>query len=213
MTAQHHYETMTSDAPPHNATKSIITITQATTPNDILTAKSLFTSYATWLNLDLTFQSFASELSSLPGPYAPPSGCLLLARDNSSLSTSPTTPITNTSTDDEVAKGEVLGCIAIRPLPLPLAHPNSPSSPPKTCEMKRFFVTPTGRGKGIGAALIKRACDEARGMGYATVKLDTLPEKMGRAVELYTRLGFVECERYYDTPIQGTLFLEKDLRG
>lgn len=114
---------------------------------------------------------------------------------------------------DEQADGEVLGCIAIRPLALPPGLTNSPSSSPKTCEMKRLFVTPAGRGKGVGATLIKRACDEAKEMGYATVKLDTLPEKMSRAVELYTRLGFVECERYYDTPIQGTLFLEKDLRG
>jgi hypothetical protein len=40
-------------------------IRQVTTPDDLSSIRTLFTSYATWLDLDLTFQNFASELASL----------------------------------------------------------------------------------------------------------------------------------------------------
>jgi hypothetical protein len=35
---------------------------------------------------------------------------------------------------------------------------------------------------------------------------------MAGARALYRGLGFVEVERYYDTPIEGTMFLGLDLR-
>jgi len=68
-------------------------ICQATTPDQIAAIRALFQEYAAWLRVDLCFQSFAEELASLPGAYAPPQGRLLLA-------TAPDGPA---------------GCIALRP--------------------------------------------------------------------------------------------------
>src|SRR2546425_12749801 len=67
-------------------------LVQATTAGQIDLARQLFREYADWLQVDLCFQSFDKELAELPGAYAPPSGCLLLAYH-----------------DDELA-----GCIALR---------------------------------------------------------------------------------------------------
>jgi putative acetyltransferase len=46
---------------------------------DIESAKTLFVEYADSLGFDLFFQDFDEELANLPGDYAPPAGCLLIA--------------------------------------------------------------------------------------------------------------------------------------
>src|SRR5438034_5235138 len=58
-----------------------MTIEEARDAGDIETARLLFRAYADSLPFSLDFQNFAGELAGLPAPYAPPAGCLLLARE------------------------------------------------------------------------------------------------------------------------------------
>ena len=91
--------------------------------------------------------------------------------------------------------GAALGCVGLRPL-----------EETGTCEMKRLYVTPEGRGLGLGKALAERVVDEARRIGYRKMLLDTLPS-LTTAVGLYDRMGFARIPAYYDTPIPGTIFM------
>jgi putative acetyltransferase len=51
--------------------------------SDIPVVRRLFRAYADSLPFSLAFQGFAAELAGLPGPYSPPAGCLLLAKEGS----------------------------------------------------------------------------------------------------------------------------------
>jgi ribosomal protein S18 acetylase RimI-like enzyme len=79
------------------------------------------------------------------------------------------------------------------------------------CEMKRLFVRPEARGRGLAKQLIARLLDEARRLDYSEIRLDTLP-MMGDAQSLYVALGFEDIPPYYDTPIAGTRFMALRLR-
>jgi len=78
------------------------------------------------------------------------------------------------------------------------------------CEMKRLFVRPEARGRGLARQLVARVLDEGRRLRYREIRLDTLP-MMADAQSLYSALGFYDIAPYYDTPIAGTRFLAKRL--
>jgi len=55
-------------------------IKQAATPTEIQAVRKLFREYEAFLDVDLCFQGFETELAGLPGKYAPPGGDLLIAK-------------------------------------------------------------------------------------------------------------------------------------
>ena len=78
------------------------------------------------------------------------------------------------------------------------------------CELKRLYVRPAFRGKGLGSKLVARILDDARQIGYRAILLDTLPA-LESAVRMYRGLGFYEIPCYNDSPIERTYFFRLDL--
>ena len=76
------------------------------------------------------------------------------------------------------------------------------------CEMKRLYLRPQFRGKGIGRALTERLIAEARAIGYWRMRLDTVGPVMKDAVAMYRKLGFKEIAAYRKNPMAGTLYME-----
>lgn len=97
------------------------------------------------------------------------------------------------------AAGEVVGCVGLRPLAAEI------------CEMKRLWVEPSWGGHGIGRALAMEVIDAARGIGYARMRLDTLPTHMPAAQALYRTIGFTEIPAYYRNPLDGVVMMELEL--
>ena len=123
-----------------------VTLTVASQPEDLAAAATLFQEYADSLGIDLRFQGFEAELSTLPGEYSPPRGCLLLAWVGDALA----------------------GGCALRPL--------DNCDYPNAGEMKRLYVRKAFRAFGIGRELAEAALDAARQIGYTSVLLDTLDD-------------------------------------
>jgi len=139
-------------------------------------ARELFTQYADSLDFDLEFQGFSQELATLPGDYAPPEGCILLAQES----------------------GHFVGCVALRPLE------------DKICEMKRLYVRPGYRGRGIGRTLACSVIDRAREIGYEKMRLDTVVT-MNEARTLYYSLEFRNIKAYRYSPLDEPSYMELDL--
>lgn len=150
-------------------------------PAEIPIVRALFEEYGASLGFDLCFQNFSAEMAGLPGDYAPPRGALLVAAHAA------------------VPADPVVGCVGLRPLEA------------EFCEMKRLYVRPAGRGLGTGRRLAEAIIEAGRRIGYAGMRLDTLPT-MGRAIALYEALGFRDIPPYRENPIPGARYLGLSLR-
>jgi GNAT superfamily N-acetyltransferase len=93
-----------------------------------------------------------------------------------------------------------VGCIALQPL-----------QEAQTCEMKRLYVVPEYRKLKIGDALVQALLLEAKTLGYLTMKLDTL-DRLQAALKLYLKYGFETVTAYYDNPLPGVVYMQKELR-
>jgi ribosomal protein S18 acetylase RimI-like enzyme len=97
--------------------------------------------------------------------------------------------------------GEDVGCIALRSL----------DAASKSSEIKRLYVRPAYRGRGVADLLLQELEDFARKSGYAWIYLDTAAHMLA-AARFYERHQFERCEKYNDNP-QAALFMRKRLRG
>jgi putative acetyltransferase len=95
--------------------------------------------------------------------------------------------------------GALAGCVALHRLE------------PGICEMKRLYLRPQFRGKGVGRVLAETVIAEARGIGYQRMRLDTVEPIMKDAVAMYRRLGFKEIAPYRQNPIAGAMYMELEL--
>jgi ribosomal protein S18 acetylase RimI-like enzyme len=96
------------------------------------------------------------------------------------------------------ADGELIGCVALRP------------RAPGVCELKRLYVRPAYRGRGLGRRLLETLLAEAVAAGYREAVFDTL-QSMTEALALYRSLAFEPTEPYNDHPVCGTLWFRKTL--
>lgn len=92
--------------------------------------------------------------------------------------------------------GQLAGCVALHKLAAGI------------CEMKRLYLRPQFRRKGLGRTLADRIIADARQIGYQRVRLDTVEPVMKDAVAMYRKIGFSEVQPYRANPIAGALYME-----
>jgi len=87
----------------------------------------------------------------------------------------------------EDPSGEIVGTAAVRRLA------------PGVGEIKRMWIRPGCQGRGLGRRLLERCLQEARTLGFRTLRLDS-ERRMHAALQLYRRFGFTEIPDYNGNP-------------
>lgn len=152
--------------------------------------RTLFQEYEKELDENLCFQSFEAELKDPLKKYGSPKGVLYIAKWHDA----------------------VVGCIALTDISTSLNMTADASTKLSTvCEMKRLYVRPHFRKHKIGKAMVEQLMKDAEELGYKTMKLDTL-QKLQPAITLYKQYGFTETTAYYENPLPGVVYMEKQLR-
>jgi ribosomal protein S18 acetylase RimI-like enzyme len=143
--------------------------------DDILLARELFTEY-----LEATI-----EETGLPGPKESPGVLEWMRADIEAL------PRPYTAPDGALLVARVgdapAGSVGLARLDA------------STTELRRLWVRPRFRRRGVARALTVASVDRAAELGYARVVLDVVPSRTG-AIDLYRSLGFTEIEPYGEYP-------------
>ncbi len=149
---------------------------------DIETARELFEGYANWLDRD---HGISLSFQGIEEELATLPGKYAPPTGHIYLG---------------AVSGVALGCAAFRPFES------------ETCEIKRLYVRPEGRGTGLGAKLVEATLEGARAAGYRRAVLDTAGF-MTDAQALYARFGFTEIAPYYNNPLPGVRYMAASLTG
>ncbi len=151
-----------------------IRILQARPTEDVQVVKELFWEYLTWAN-DMNEREFGLRLDIAK----------MLQEDIADLRKfmPPDGRLLLAQDDDSTA-----GCVCLRKLR------------PSIGEVKRLYVKPTFRGKGIGKMLVRNLLEEARVVGYAMIRLDST-RYMVNAHDIYRSFGFQEIAPYPESEI------------
>jgi putative acetyltransferase len=96
-------------------------------------------------------------------------------------------------------EGQLAGCVALHKLESSI------------CEMKRLYLRPQFRGKGLGHVLADAIIAAARQIGYQSMRLDTVEPVMKDAVAMYRKIGFQDIAPYRANPIAGAMYMELQL--
>lgn len=78
------------------------------------------------------------------------------------------------------------------------------------CELKRLYVKPEYRGRGLSKILCSKVIEDARAIGYRYMRLDTFPF-MTSALRLYEEFGFEYIGKYNDNPAENAIFMQLKL--
>jgi GNAT superfamily N-acetyltransferase len=170
-----------SGQPPIEAPRGVAIVT-ADTPALVEAARALIVAHTSSFGIDPAGPAFVDEMAALPGgEYAPPAGTLLVAVDR--------------------ITGEALGCLAVRPIR---------QWAPDSAELRRMYVTPSARRRGVGRALVRSAEAFAREAGYRRLRLVSLTH-MEEAHRLYESEGFSHIEPYRTSTSPDVVFMERFL--
>lgn len=150
-------------------------IVEASTRDQVDAVARIIREYAESLGWDASQGGWMTEeIATLPGPYAPPAGSLMLA----------------------YVDGIAAGALGLQPVPVGARVPDTGAE--TAGELKRMYVRPEFRRHGVGRALLARATEEARARGYDSLVLTTSAEMMPLAHHLYEHAGYTETVPYRD---------------
>lgn len=159
-----------------------VTIRSAVSPADLALFRAVCLEYAA--TLEYTGECKSLEHQGFDAELAALPGCYARPRGEILLAVD--------------GAGEPVGCVAMRPLSGDI------------CEMKRMYVRPAGRGRGVGRVLAEGIIAAARERGYRAMRLDT-GATMVAAAALYQSLGFRDIPAYNRDPVPGTRWMELTL--